>query len=64
MIEGTNKLNGAQGRASDLRAAASLVIAGLMAEGTTTVEDNGYLLRGYSQLCENLKKLGAEIEVL
>lgn len=64
VIEGTNKLNGAQVRASDLRAAASLVIAGLMAEGTTTVEDNGYLLRGYSQLCENLKKLGAEIEVL
>lgn len=64
VIEGTGKLNGAQVRAGDLRAAASLVIGGLMAEGTTIVEDNGYLFRGYERLVENLKNLGADIEIL
>lgn len=64
VIEGTAKLNGAEVRASDLRAAASLVIAGLMAEGTTLVEDRGYLFRGYHHLVENLRNLGADIEIV
>ncbi len=64
VIEGTPKLNGAQVCASDLRASASLIIAGLMAEGTTIVEDSGHLIRGYHNMVENLQKLGADIQVV
>ncbi len=60
-IEGIPKLNGAQVRAGDLRASAALIIAGLMAEGETVVEDNGHLLRGYHNMTENLRNLGATI---
>lgn len=63
VIEGTPRLYGAQVCASDLRAAAALIIAGLMAEGTTQVEDSGHLTRGYCNMVENLKALGAEISV-
>ena len=63
VIEGTPRLNGAQVCASDLRASASLIIAGLMAEGTTTVSDSGHLLRGYHNIVENLKSLGADVDV-
>ena len=62
VIEGTNKLNGAQVISSDLRGAAALVIAGLMAEGTTVLEDGGHLFRGYHNMIENLRTLGADIE--
>ncbi len=64
IIEGVSHLNGAQVCASDLRASASLIIAGLMAEGTTIVSDSGHLLRGYHNIVENLKTLGAQIEIL
>ncbi len=63
VIEGTNKLNGAQVVAGDLRGSAALVIAGLMAEGTTILEDGGHLFRGYHNMIENLKALGACIEL-
>ena len=64
IIEGTPRLNGAEVCASDLRACASLLIAGLMAEGTTVVSDSGHLIRGYYNIFENLKNLGAKIELL
>ena len=63
VIEGTNKLNGAQVVAGDLRGSAALVIAGLMAEGTTILADDGHLFRGYYRMVENLKQSGAEIEL-
>ncbi len=64
VIEGTSKLNGAQVKAGDLRGSAALVIAGLMAEGTTVLEDEGHLFRGYHNMVENLKNLGASVEFL
>ena len=64
VIEGTTKLNGAQVIAGDLRGSAALVIAGLMAEGTTLLEDGGHLFRGYHHMIENLRSLGAKIELL
>ncbi len=64
VIEGTNKLNGAQVIASDLRGSAALVIAGLMAEGATELEDEGHLFRGYYHMIENLRSLGACIELI
>lgn len=61
VIEGTNRLNGAQVVAGDLRGSAALVIAGLMAEGTTVLEDGGHLFRGYYRMIENLQSMGARI---
>ncbi len=64
VIEGPSKLNGAQVIAGDLRGSAALVIAGMMAEGTTVLEDGGHLFRGYHRMVENLQELGAHIELL
>jgi UDP-N-acetylglucosamine 1-carboxyvinyltransferase len=50
--------------ATDLRASASLVIAGLMASGTTTVERIYHLDRGYERIEEKLSRLGARIRRL
>ena len=61
VIEGVEGLTGAPVRASDLRAGAALVIAGLAAEGTTEIEEIGYIERGYEDLVEKLRKLGADI---
>lgn len=61
IIEGVGKLTGAQVKASDLRAGAALVIAGLSASGTTEIEGVGYIERGYEDLVEKLKALGADI---
>ncbi|WP_394130305.1 UDP-N-acetylglucosamine 1-carboxyvinyltransferase [Shewanella maritima] len=61
IIEGIEKLNGAQVMATDLRASASLVIAGLMAEGTTTVDRIYHLDRGYEHIEEKFKGLGGEV---
>jgi UDP-N-acetylglucosamine 1-carboxyvinyltransferase len=62
MIEGRNKLYGAEVMASDLRASAALVIAGLAAEGTTTIHRVYHIDRGYERIEEKLKKLGAKIK--
>ena len=61
VIEGVSKLTGAPVKASDLRAGAALVIAGLAAEGTTEIEEIGYIERGYEDLVEKLRRLGADI---
>ena len=61
VIEGTPTLTGASVIASDLRGGASLVLAGLAAQGTTTVNDIKYILRGYENLSGILKSLGCEI---
>ncbi len=63
-IKGVPKLTGAEVFSTDLRASASLVIAGLIAEGETIVRDIYHLDRGYEKLDKKLKRLGAHIERL
>ena len=61
VIAGVKKLIAAQVMASDLRASAALVLAGLAAEGTTTVNRVYHIDRGYERLEERLNPLGAKI---
>jgi UDP-N-acetylglucosamine 1-carboxyvinyltransferase len=61
-VKGVNKLMGAKVMSTDLRASASLVLAGLAAEGTTEVLRVYHLDRGYQRIEEKLKYLGADIE--
>ena len=56
-----SKLTGASVAASDLRAGASLLIAGLIAEDVTTVYNVNHIYRGYSGIVDKLKHLGADI---
>ena len=62
VIEGVEKLSGATVMATDLRASASLVIAGLVADGETLIERIYHLDRGYDQMEAKLRGLGADIE--
>ncbi len=61
-IEGIKCLKGAPVMATDLRASASLVLAGLVAEGATTIDRIYHIDRGYERIEEKLKMLGADIE--
>jgi UDP-N-acetylglucosamine 1-carboxyvinyltransferase len=61
IVRGVPKLNGANVMATDLRASACLVIAGLMAEGATTIDRIYHLDRGYERIEEKLSTLGAHI---
>jgi UDP-N-acetylglucosamine 1-carboxyvinyltransferase len=62
IIKGVDKLVGAPVMATDLRASASLVIAGLMAQGETLIERVYHLDRGYDQMERKLSAVGAHIE--
>ena len=62
IIEGIKSLKGAPVMATDLRASASLVLAGLVAEGATTIDRIYHIDRGYERIEEKLKMLGADIE--
>lgn len=62
IIDGVEGLTGARVSALDLRAGAALVIAGLVAEGVTIVDDIVYIQRGYEDFEGKLRSLGAEIE--
>ncbi len=62
VIDGVKGFSGASVNAPDLRAWAALVIAGLAADGYTTVDEIGYIQRGYECFEEKLKALGAVIE--
>ena len=62
VVEGVDKLTGATVMATDLRASASLVIAGLVAEGETLIDRIYHLDRGYESIEEKLSKLGARIK--
>jgi len=64
IVRGVERLYGAEVYSTDLRASASLVLAGLVAEGNTLVRDIYHLDRGYERLEEKLKELGATIERL
>ena len=61
-VHGVEKLTGCSVSAGDLRGCAALVIAGLSAKGKTVIYNADYILRGYVDLCGNLRKLGAQIE--
>jgi len=61
-ISGPAKLRGCEVQSWDLRAGAAMVLAGLIAEGTTKVTNIDYIDRGYEHFVENLRSLGAKIE--
>ncbi|MBO7345672.1 MAG: UDP-N-acetylglucosamine 1-carboxyvinyltransferase [Clostridia bacterium] len=63
-IKGVERLNGAQVLAEDLRGGASLVLAGLNASGTTVVENVRHIKRGYTEMDEKLRFLGADIKTI
>ncbi len=62
IIMGPSKLTGNKVVATDLRASAALVLAALIAEGETTVQEVSHLIRGYDDIVDKLKALGADIE--
>lgn len=62
VIDGPCKLTGCDVRATDLRAGAAMILAGLVAEGTTRIGDLHHIDRGYENIVAKLKKLGADIE--
>lgn len=62
VIEGVDELLGAPVKATDLRAGAAMIIAGLCAKGVTEIEKIGYIERGYENIVEKLRGLGADIK--
>ena len=63
IIDGPTKLIGKKVKATDLRAGACLILAGLIANGTTIVTDIEHVLRGYENIVVKLKQIGAKIEI-
>ena len=63
-IKGKTPLYGSDVEASDLRAGASLIIAGLIAEGTTKITKIDHILRGYEHIIEKLRNVGADIDLI
>ncbi|MGN1370702.1 MAG: UDP-N-acetylglucosamine 1-carboxyvinyltransferase [Candidatus Coprovivens sp.] len=63
IIVGPTPLKGEEVTATDLRAGAAMVIAGLIADGTTIVNEIDHILRGYENIVEKLRNVGAQIEV-
>jgi len=62
VVQGVNILEGAQVRATDLRAGAALILAGLVADGVTEIGDTHHIDRGYVEIENKLRSLGANIE--
>ena len=62
IIRGVNKLTGTEVKATDLRAGAAMILAGLVAEGNTIINDIYHIDRGYVEIEKKLKGLGANIE--
>jgi UDP-N-acetylglucosamine 1-carboxyvinyltransferase len=62
VVRGVDRLSGAPVRAHDIRAGAALVLAGLAADGETTVLDPHHVERGYADLPGKLRALGADVE--
>lgn len=62
-IKGKTKLKGTDINATDLRGGAALILAGLIAEGTTTISDIDYILRGYENIIHKLSNVGAKIKL-
>ena len=63
-IRGITPLKGAEVMATDLRGGASLLVAGLIADGITTIDNINYILRGYDKIIEKLSNVGAKIEII
>lgn len=61
VIRGVSNLSGAEVRANDVRAGASLALAGLVASGETVIHDTVHVWRGYHDLAKSLSKLGADV---
>ena len=64
VIEGVRRLQGAPVKACDLRGGAAVIIAGLMAKGTTEIEDTLYIERGYENVVEKFTGIGADIHYI
>ena len=64
VITGVSHLTGAPVVATDLRAGAAMILAGLVADGVTEIEDIIYIERGYENVVEKFKALGADISVV
>ena len=62
-IKGKAKLKGTDINATDLRGGAALILAGLIADGTTTISDIDYILRGYENIIHKLSNVGAKIKI-
>ena len=62
-VKGPTKLKGTEVIATDLRAGACLVLAGLVAEGITVIKDIEHVLRGYENIIEKLTNVGAKISL-
>ena len=62
IVEGVDQLQGTEVQATDLRAGAAMVLAGLAAEGSTTITNVQYIDRGYEGMVEKLTSLGACID--
>lgn len=63
-VKGITPLQGKNVTATDLRGGASMLICGLIADGTTTIDNVKYILRGYDYICGKLTKVGAKIELI
>ena len=63
IIKGVRKLYGANVNATDLRGGAAIIMAAIVAKGTTNIENIEYVLRGYEKFNEKLQDLGVDIEV-
>ena len=63
LVDGVDRLRGCEVTATDLRAGAALILAGLRARGTTIVNNSKYVLRGYENFDEKLRALGANIKL-
>ncbi|MGM9834674.1 MAG: UDP-N-acetylglucosamine 1-carboxyvinyltransferase [Bacilli bacterium] len=63
-INGPTSLHGEEVEATDLRAGAAMVIAGLIAKGTTTISSIEHILRGYENIVAKLQDVGADIEII
>jgi len=64
IVEGVTRLKSATVAAKDLRGGAALILAGLAAEGRTTVRNSKYVERGYEDMEGTLKKIGADIRFI
>lgn len=64
VIQGGSPLNGCEARATDLRGGTALVLAGLVSEGITTIDNVYQIERGYINLPDTLRQLGADIKVI
>lgn len=63
ILKGKSELSGAKVKATDLRAGAALIIAGMLAEGETEISEIYHIKRGYSNLITKLQNIGANIHL-